>query len=627
MEKYQTELYFNKKNISIDEWEKLINSIIKYIGYFKTIELTISIDKNIIHYKVNTPTLLPTSFKDLNYCVLKSTEYSKNMNYNIGFFKYLSPSQTLLDLIDSLDRKGKSLKEINIKLFPLTSKRILHKTYGYIEEKNKIVRHKLIYPSILNLLSVDFEKNTRYFYKKVPKYMDISKILHLLKSDKENALFSVDTFPYLQGDYYLDINKFNFSKHSLVVGSSGSGKSKFISLLVDNIQKNNENKLKYRVVIIDPHATIEDDLGGLDNTEVIDFKNTNVNLFSNNSSNPIATNELLLELFASILNNQYNPKMERMLRHSLHVLISLNDFSFANLRKLLLDIEYRTTTITKHQKELPKSVVDFFLTDFNTLKTQSYNETIAPIITFLDEMELIPIFSEKLDNSKTIKETIKDNFLTIFSLDSVSIGNKSVKTIAGLIMQNLMQIIMEKEIEEHIIFIVDEVAVVENPILKRFLSEARKYNLSLILAGQYFDQVSNELKNAIFSNVINYYLFRVAKKDAHLLASNIEFKLAQNDSLEARENMLSNLNDRDCITRICSNGVLLPAFKARTMDFKSIKRKKVKIESSTIKLDKEDIEITNKKKFSINTNVKLEDLLIAQSSSRKDIRGEINERK
>ena len=70
------------------------------------------------------------------------------------------------------------------------------------------------------------------------------------------------------------------------------------------------------------------------------------------------------------------------------------------------------------------------------------------------------------------------------------------------------------KVEEHIIFVVDEVAVVENPILRRFLSEARKYNVSLVLAQQYFSQISDELQKSIFANVLNYYIFRVSISDA-----------------------------------------------------------------------------------------------------------------
>ena len=41
-------------------------------------------------------------------------------------------------------------------------------------------------------------------------------------------------------------------------------------------------------------------------------------------------------------------------------------------------------------------------------------------------------------------------------------------------------------------------AVVENPILSRYLSEARKYNLSLILAGQYvFKSLKSDKKKSM----------------------------------------------------------------------------------------------------------------------------------
>ena len=96
-------------------------------------------------------------------------------------------------------------------------------------------------------------------------------------------------------------------------------------------------------------------------------------------------------------------------------------------------------------------------------------------------MEMIPVFNSEQTN-ENLKNTIHDNFLTLFSLDRTKLGDKVTKTISGLIMQQLLTIIQKQEIDEHIIFIIDEVAVVENPILSRYLSEARKYNLSLITA-------------------------------------------------------------------------------------------------------------------------------------------------
>lgn len=68
--------------------------------------------------------------------------------------------------------------------------------------------------------------------------------------------------------------------------------------------------------------------------------------------------------------------------------------------------------------------------------------------------------------------------------------------------------------------VIDEVSLIENPILNRFLAEARKYNLSLILIQQYFNQISEALRSAIFTNVSNFYVFRISKSDAMLLENN-----------------------------------------------------------------------------------------------------------
>ena len=232
-------------------------------------------------------------------------------------------------------------------------------------------------------------------------------------------------------------------------------------------------------------------------------------------------------------------------------------------------------------------------------------------------MEMIPVFNseEKTDN---LKNTIHNNYLTLFSLDRTKLGDKVTKTISGLIMQQLLTLIQKHEIEEHIIFIIDEVAIIENPILSRYLSEARKYNLSLVLAGQYFNQISDELKNSIFANAINYFIFRVSKLDANILVDNFNMKIPLDDSKDKKIKLLTELNNRECIVRIDSNGVLLPAFKGHTLDYKSIPR----IKRNTTNTTTNNIGSIRKDKtnFNINSNVSLKDILISNSSSRKVVK-------
>ena len=613
-----SEIFLTKKFVSKDEWLELIRTISNYNGILRKWKIIITNDKNQIRYFVQTRCTLPATINNLNSFLLKPVEYINVPKSNYTLLSLPKIGSSIIDLINYSEIRNKgTLVYLEISFRKLYEDKIKSKIIYYLNKNGIIKKYKVILAIPTNILSVDFEGNKRYFYKASPKYLEINKILHLLSSDANNSLLSIDTFPYLQGDFYLNQNNFSFDKHSIIFGSSGSGKSKMISLLINNINKSESLRQKYKIVVIDPHASLENDIGGIG--KVIDFKNNldSIDLFINNNDDIVASTELLLDLLKSLIADQYNSKLERVLRHSIHLLLTDESFNFRNLRKLILDLEYRNSLISKLKYKLPISVIDFFLSDFNDLKTKSYGEAISPIIGFIDEMEMIPVFNTE-QNSENLKDTIHNNFLTLFSLDRTKLGDKVTKTIAGLIMQQLLTIMQKREIDEHIIFIIDEVAVIENPILSRYLSEARKYNLSLILAGQYFNQISDELKNSIFANVINYFIFRVSKLDANVLVDNFNMKIPLDDSRDRKIKLLTELQTRECIVRIDSNGILLPAFKGTTLNFTSIPR----INKPSINNSNESIKNKQnsfKTNFNINTNVNLKDILISNSTNKKGV--------
>jgi hypothetical protein len=124
--------------------------------------------------------------------------------------------------------------------------------------------------------------------------------------------------------------------------------------------------------------------------------------------------------------------------------------------------------------------------------------------------------------------------------------------------------------------IIDEVSVVQNPAMASMLAEARKYNLFVFLTQQYFGQIDKDLQDAIFTNVTNYYVFRVSEEDARALEGNLTIEIPKEILLEEKDKgskesevrvrMLTNLNVRECFLRLSGNGQILPCVKARTMD-------------------------------------------------------------
>lgn len=610
---YKTsEIYLTKNYVSKKEWEDLINVISNYNGLLKNWKIIIENNSNQLRYFIKSDCSLPATINGLNAFLMKNIENNKLYYSYLSLPFFTNTENNIIDIINYLEIKNKgTLNFIEITFKKLSKNNIKKKIVIYLTKNGNEKKYRLLLSNPTNILSVDFDNNKRYFFKSAPKYLDINKILHLLSTDINSSIFKIDTFPYLQGDFYLNQNNFSFDKHSVVLGASGTGKSKFLSLLINNIYKNSDLKQRYKIVIIDPHAALEDDIGGI--SRVIDFKTTldSIDLFINNPDDVISSTELLLELFKSLIADQYNSKLERVLRHSIYVLLLDNSFNFSNLRKILLELEYRNFLIKKLKNKLPISVIEFFLTDFNDLKTKAYGEAVSPIIAFIDEMEMIPVFNNQT-NEDNLRKTIYDNFLTLFSLDRTKLGDKVTKTISGLVMQQLLSLIQNHSFNEHIIFIVDEVAVIENPILCRFLAEARKYNLSLILAGQYFSQITDKLKNAIFANVINYYIFRVSKMDANILVDNFNMKIPLDDTRDKKIKMLTELNNRECILRIDSNDKLLPAFKASTISYESIPRIK-----KANNLEKNN-SLKTDCKFTIGNNINLKDILLSSSTRKVD---------
>ncbi len=626
MKKNVFEIYLTSQYVDKTEWIKLFYKISKINGMLRTWNLWIYIEKNYVRYFIETRRMLPPVLGELGEFLFKKVDINLQEKAILQMPHILiSDCKTVLDVYDRNEAKrNQKLKKVKITFYPYKYNNYLSTTKLYFTtDENKIIQRKLFWNSSINeFVSIDFGIHSRFFYQKDgARYLETKKVINLLNSDKEKALLKADVFPYLQEELYLKHSDYDFAKHSIVIGASGTGKSKLISAMVKNLSKDNFNKNKYKIVVIDPHSSLEEDIGGLENSNVIDFKTeeNSINLFINGTEDVLSSTESIMSIFKNIIADRYNSKLERVLRYSILLLLEKGEFNLVNLRKLLTEIEYRNKIIKEVQNTIQINIIEFFRVDFNELKTKSYQEAIAPIVAFIDEMQLLPAFNNA-DETKNIKQEIENNFVTILSLDQMSLGLNIVKTIAGFAMQSILQLVQAHTFDEHIILVIDEVSIIENPIINRFLSEARKYNLSLILAGQYFEQISSNLQKAIFTNVVNYFVFRVSRIDAMLLENNIKMEVAVKNTHINRIKIITELADRECVVRIGKDGRLYSAFKGKTIDFIPVPRKKVMLKENKIFKKEEKI----KKGFNIETQNSLKEIMQKQSASRKRVNLENN---
>ena len=582
---YWLEAYPLKDDLNQATWHKTLFSIFQYIGLFRKWRILVEIEGSTVRYYIGANRDISILSNRLDGIVLRpiqgdliATPSYSARNYFIQFV----PGGNLLDLREKYYVKYQqelthilfTIQTINIESsFCTTALYFKNPSGSYAISKKK----SLSLPS--NLLAINFHANTKYLYKKQPKYLDIQKTLHIMRSGSQGALFEIDTFPYLSKSHYISLSSYDFDKHSFIVGASGSGKSKLISLFIERILASSAIRQNYRVVVIDPHASLEEDLKGIQDATVINFKGSknSTELFAGAGTDISAATELTGTLFKSLLADQHNPKLERVLRFSLYVLMTAQVMSLENLKRLITDLDYRNKLIEHVHDYVPKNIIKFFGADFNELRSQSYNEAISPIVSLVDEMQMQPALTEQDEHSKSLVKLINNHALTVFSLNKVSMGEKVVKTVAGLLIQQLFLLVQARTFNEKIILVVDEVSVVQNPALAQILAEARKYNLFVFLTQQYFGQVEKSLQDAIFTNVSNYYVFRVSEEDARTLEGNLTMEIPKESALEGKElgrkedeqrvRILTSLNARECIIRLSSDGQILPGIKAKTVTF------------------------------------------------------------
>lgn len=624
--KFYYEILLSNGQIEEKTWQKLLDKIQKLVGYLKSFLIQVVLDQNTIHYYLMSPVPLSISInlesfllKALTTAQIEKLQALDQQKTKYRGLKLCTIDQNLADLIIKYQTKERYFDYAIIKYHGRQQKYTLSIVY---HERTQYYCQNLLGVATKTLLAINFKSAKQFYFQKIPKIMSVKKLLPHLKSNQPQLL-EVETYPITHQTSYLSHQDYDFYRHSLVIGSSGSGKSKFLSLLIRNIFATEPDNLK--IILIDPHDAVQDDLSEVTSKSIIDFQSpaSSISLFDNFLESTNVYVDLMLTLFKGLIKTSYNFYLERLLRFSIYLLALAGEFQLINLRKLLLDPDFRKNKLREVEDEAPTNVITFFLQDFSELKNQHYDQAFAPLIALIDELQMTPVFNqEKIDQN--FSNVISENFLTIFSLNRNILGEQTVQTIAGLLMQQIFTFAPLKDVNQKVIVIIDEIALIENPILPRFLSELRKYNVFAILAGQYFNQVSTELKNAIFANVCNFYSFRVSEMDARILTENLDIKIDNGEkdiekALLEKQKLLSTLKNRECLVRIMHDGALIPVFKAKTVNFSPPRvARKQHAWDIHAKL-KQNLPEYN---FIIDTNINLKELMQATSSSRRKINHE-----
>src|SRR3989338_7500562 len=128
-------------------------------------------------------------------------------------------------------------------------------------------------------------------------------------------------------------------------------------------------------------------------------------------------------------------------------------------------------------------------------------------------------------SSFDIRKMMDEKKIIIINLSKGRVGESNANLLGGMLITKIYLAAMSRaDVAPKVLktlpnfyLYVDEFQSFANESFADILSEARKYKLNLTIAHQYIEQMSEEVRAAVFGNVGTMISFRVGAFDAEIL--------------------------------------------------------------------------------------------------------------
>ena len=156
-----------------------------------------------------------------------------------------------------------------------------------------------------------------------------------------------------------------------------------------------------------------------------------------------------------------------------------------------------------------QQVREFWFSEFERYSAWLRSEAISPILNkvgqFLTSLPLRNIVGQP-ENTFNLREVMDSGKILIVNLAKGKIGEDNSALLGAMLVTKIQlaalgRADMPEEKRKSFYLYVDEVHNFFTLSFAGILSEARKYELSLVLAHQYLDQLDDEMRAAILGNV------------------------------------------------------------------------------------------------------------------------------
>ena len=324
-------------------------------------------------------------------------------------------------------------------------------------------------------------------------------------------------------------------RHLYIIGQTGTGKSYLMLNTIHQDMKNGKG-----LCVIDPHGELVnkvlervpreriDDVIVFDPSDVT--RPLGINMLEFNQDRPEEKTFIVNEI-QSIFNRLFSeesmgPQFQQYMRYALLLLMedSKNEpATLMEVSRIFTDAEFRKRKLARIANP---AVIDFWEKEASKTSGEQGLANMTPYITskfgqFVANDYMRPIIGQT-KSAFNFRDVMDGSKILLVNLSKGKIGdiNSSLlgMIITGrLLLAALSRVDMEEADRKDFYLYIDEFQNYTTDSIATIPSEARKYRLDLTLAHQFIDQLTDEIRTAVFGNVGSLVSFRVGVSDTELL--------------------------------------------------------------------------------------------------------------
>jgi len=357
-------------------------------------------------------------------------------------------------------------------------------------------------------------------------------------------------------------------RHLYIVGKTGMGKTTLLENMVIQDIKNGHG-----LAYVDPHGDTAEKM-----LEFIPPSRINDVIYFNPSDfdHPVAFNVVeqvephmrhlvasgLVTVFKKLWADSWGPRLEYILRNAILAVLDYPGSTLLAVTRMLSDKAFRKKVIEKIQDPVVRA---FWVNEFAGYADKFASEAVAPIQNKVGQFlstSLIRNVVGQVKSTIDVREIMDEGKILILNLSKGRIGEDNSALLGAMMITKIQLAAMtrvnipENDRKDFFLY-VDEFQNFATEAFANILSEARKYRLNLTMAHQYIEQLSEEVRSAVFGNVGTILSFRVGAGDATVLAKEFAPRFTEED--------LVNLTKFEIYLKLMINGIASEPFSALTL--------------------------------------------------------------